>query len=62
MPLDLLNVDQTPRASFGNPEEDLVDIELRELLRQAVAQLEGRAATAFVLRYSRLRHGRIAEI
>ncbi|MDI1243683.1 MAG: sigma-70 family RNA polymerase sigma factor [bacterium] len=63
VPLDLLGVDQTPRAAFGNPEEDLVDIELRELLRQAVAQLEGRAATAFVLRYYEgYDNGRIAEI
>jgi len=63
VPLDSIGFDQGPRATSGNPEEDLVDIELRELIRQAVAQLEGRAATAFVLRYYEgYDNGRIAEI
>jgi RNA polymerase sigma-70 factor (ECF subfamily) len=63
IPLDSLGFDQEPRAAYGNPEENLVDIELRELLRQAVAQLEGRAATAFVLRYYEgYDNSRIAEI
>ncbi len=34
-----------------SPEDNFADIELRELIRQAVAKLEGRAATAFALRY-----------
>ena len=49
--LDSVNIEMTPRAEAGNPEENLADLELRELLRQAVAQLEGRAAEAFILRY-----------
>lgn len=63
IPLDSIGFDQAPRASYGNPEEDLVDIEFRELFRQAVARLEGRTATAFVLRYYEgYDNGRIAEI
>ena len=63
VPLDLVDLDRSPALSFGNPEDDLVDIELRELVRQAVAKLEGRAATAFVLRYYEgYDNGRIAEI
>ena len=51
VPLDVLEFDLTPKSSAPSPEEDLADAELRELLRQAVAKLEGRAASAFVLRY-----------
>ena len=51
VPLDVLEFDLTPKSSAPSPEENLADAELRELLRQAVAKLEGRAASAFVLRY-----------
>ena len=49
--LDLLDVDRGPTDQTPSPEKDLVDSELRELVREAVAKLEGRAAMAFVLRY-----------
>ena len=49
--LDVIDFDQTPKLSVASPEDDLVDMELRDLVRDAVAKLEGRAATAFVLRY-----------
>lgn len=51
VPLDLLDFELDPRSPAPSPEQDLADSELRELLRQAVAKLEGRAASAFVLRY-----------
>src|SRR5688500_8067105 len=49
VPLDLVDFDQGTR--LASPAENLEDTELRELVRQAVAKLEGRAATAFALRY-----------
>ena len=49
--LELVDLEQGPKFSAASPEEDMVDSELRELVRQAVAKLEGRAAAAFVLRY-----------
>ena len=49
--LDAIDLDQSPKHSGGSPEDHVVDSELRELLRQAVAKLEGRASTAFALRY-----------
>jgi RNA polymerase sigma-70 factor (ECF subfamily) len=49
--LDVIDFDQSSKLSFQSPEDDLADVELRELIRQAVAKLEGRAATAFALRY-----------
>lgn len=61
--LDVLEYDQSPVSKANSPEEDLVETELRELFRQAVAKLEGRAATAFVLRYYEgYDNGRIAAI
>ena len=51
VPLELLEFEFDPKSSAPTPEEHLADAELRELLRQAVAKLEGRAASAFVLRY-----------
>jgi RNA polymerase sigma-70 factor (ECF subfamily) len=63
LPLDGIDLDRAPIFSGGSPEDELVDVELRELLRQAVAKLEGRAATAFVLRYYEgYDNSRIAEI
>ena len=61
--LDVLDFDQTPKVAGGSPEDNLVDTELRELVRQAIAKLEGRAATAFALRYFEgYDNGRIAEV
>ena len=51
VPLDVVDFDPSPKASVASPEAGLEDSELCELLRQAVAKLEGRAATAFTLRY-----------
>ena len=51
VPLDLIDFDNGPRVSDPNPEENLADAELRDLIREAVAKLEGRAASAFALRY-----------
>jgi len=49
--LDVVDFDRSSKASVASAEDHLVDLELRELVRQAVAKLEGRAASAFVLRY-----------
>ena len=49
--LDVVDFDQSANLFIQNPEEDFADVELRELIRHAVAKLEGRAATAFALRY-----------
>ncbi len=49
--LDVIDFNQSSKLSAASPEDDLADVELRELVRQAVAKLEGRAATAFALRY-----------
>ena len=61
--LDVLDFDQSPKLSAQSPEDDLADAELRQLIRHAVAKLEGRAATAFALRYFEgYDNQRIAEI
>jgi RNA polymerase sigma-70 factor (ECF subfamily) len=49
--LDVIDFNQSSKLSFPSPEDNLADAELRELIRHAVAKLEGRAATAFALRY-----------
>ncbi len=49
--LDVIDFDENPKLSAQTPEDNLADVELRELIRQAVAKLEGRAAAAFALRY-----------
>lgn len=49
--IDELDNDLVPKNADASPEKNLADSELRDLLRLAVAKLEGRAATAFVLRY-----------
>ena len=51
VPLDVIDFDQSQRSSVPSPADNFADIELRGLIRQAVAKLEGRAATAFALRY-----------
>ncbi|MEO7675082.1 MAG: sigma-70 family RNA polymerase sigma factor [Pyrinomonadaceae bacterium] len=61
--LDVVDFDESLKLSVASPLDDLADLELRELVRQAVAKLEGRAATAFVLRYYEgYDNGHIAEI
>ena len=61
--LDVLDLEQGSRFSVPSPADELADVELRELVRQAVAKLEGRTAQAFVLRYYEgYDNGRIAEI
>lgn len=63
VPLEIFDIEASPRSSAADPEQSFEDLELRELVRQAVAKLEGRAATAFVLRYYKgYDNGRIAEI
>ncbi len=49
--LDVIDFNQSSKLSVASPEDDFADVELRELVRHAVAKLEGRAATAFALRY-----------
>jgi RNA polymerase sigma-70 factor (ECF subfamily) len=49
--LDVIDFNQSSKLSTPSPEDDFADVELRELIRHAVAKLEGRAATAFALRY-----------
>jgi RNA polymerase sigma-70 factor (ECF subfamily) len=61
--LDVIDFDQSSKFSVASPEDKLADVELQELIRQAVAKLEGRAATAFALRYFEgYDNSRIAEI
>lgn len=61
--LDVIDFSKEAKLSVASPEEDFADIELRELIRHAVAKLEGHAATAFALRYFEgYDNRRIAEI
>lgn len=61
--LDVLDFDRDPKFSAASPEDKLADGELSELIRHAVAKLEGRAASAFALRYYEgYDNRRIAEI
>ena len=61
--LDVIDFNQNKQFSTQSPEDDFADVELRELIRHAVAKLEGRAATAFALRYFEgLDNARIAQI
>ncbi len=63
VPLEVVDFDQSSKLMVPTPADDLADSELRELLRQAVAKLEGRAAQAFVLRYYEgYDNGQIAEV
>lgn len=48
---DSFDASQELRSAGPNPEEAHADTELKNLVRQAVARLGGRAATAFALRY-----------
>jgi RNA polymerase sigma factor (sigma-70 family) len=60
--LDVIDLDRGPKSSVPSPADNFADIELRGLIRQAVAKLEGRAATAFALRYFEgYDNGQIAE-
>jgi RNA polymerase sigma-70 factor (ECF subfamily) len=49
--IDVVDYEQSGKHTAPSPADQLADKELRELVRQAVAKLEGRAATAFALRY-----------
>ena len=49
--MDVVDFDQSANATVASPEDNFKDLELRELIREAVAKLEGRAATVFALRY-----------
>ena len=61
--LDVIDFNQSSKLSPPSPEDDFADVELRELVRHAVAKLEGRAATAFALRYFEgYDNGRIAQV
>ena len=62
--LDVMDLDRSSKLSAAaSPEGDLEYMELRELVRQGVAKLEGRAAAAFALRYFEGHdNGHIAEI
>ena len=61
--LDVIDPEHTARLSTPSPADNFADTELRDLLRQAVTKLEGRAATAFVLRYFEgYDNARIAEL
>lgn len=60
---DVVDSDQISKFSVASPEDDYADVELRQLVRHAVAKLEGRAAAAFALRYFEgLDNARIAQI
>lgn len=48
---DIVEFNHQPASGARSPEQELADAELRELIRHAVAKLEGRAAEAFALRY-----------
>jgi len=61
--LEVIDPDQGPSLGGPSPADDLIDMEFRELLREAVSKLDGRAATAFVLRYYEgYDNARIAEV
>ena len=61
--LDVVDFSRSSDLSVASPADEFADIELRELIRQAVAKLEGRAAEAFALRYFEgYDNGQIAEI
>lgn len=62
--LDVVEFDQgSTNVTVPTPADALADLELRELIRHAIAKLEGRAATAFALRYFEgYDNGRIAEV
>jgi RNA polymerase sigma-70 factor (ECF subfamily) len=51
VPLEVVDFEPAQMSAVSTPADEFADSELRELIRQAVAKLEGRAATAFVLRY-----------
>lgn len=61
--LDVVDFDQNALLSTPSPADNFADAELRNLIREAVAKLEGRAATAFALRYFEgYDNGQIAEV
>ena len=63
VPLDLVDFSGKADLSVASPADEYADVELRELIRHAVAKLEGRAAEAFSLRYFEgYDNGQIAEV
>jgi RNA polymerase sigma-70 factor (ECF subfamily) len=61
--LDVIDTDHNSKLAVSSAEDTFADFELRELIREAVAKLEGRAAEAFALRYFEgYDNGRIAGI
>ena len=61
--LDVIDFNQKSKFSVATPADDFEDAELRGLVRHAVAKLEGRAATAFALRYFEgYDNGQIAQV
>ena len=61
--LDVVDFDKSTSSSVSTPADNFADVELRELIRAAVAKLEGRAASVFALRYFEgYDNARIAEI
>ncbi|HYJ92804.1 MAG TPA: sigma-70 family RNA polymerase sigma factor [Pyrinomonadaceae bacterium] len=63
VPLELADTENTLIMAVPSPADNLTDAELRQLIRAAVTKLEGRAATAFVLRYYEgYDNARIAEL
>ncbi len=49
--LDVVDFDKSTSNSVSTPADNFADVELRELIREAVTKLEGRAASVFALRY-----------
>ena len=49
--LDIVDFDKSTANSVSTPADNFADVELRELIREAVTKLEGRAASVFALRY-----------
>lgn len=63
VPLDDFDLDRRSSGNVATPADNFADVELRELIRHAVAKLEGRAASVFALRYFEgYDNARIAEI
>jgi RNA polymerase sigma-70 factor (ECF subfamily) len=61
--IDVIDFDKSPSLKVATPADNFADVELRELIRAAVAKLEGRAASVFALRYFEgYDNPRIAEI
>ena len=49
--LDVVDFEKNTANSVSTPADNFADVELRELIREALTKLEGRAASVFALRY-----------